>query len=93
MSNHVMAQAMKIAKEKGMTVLSHAEDMEISPYDYRLAENIATAQHIDLAKYLGARLHMCHVSTEEAMGEVIRAKIAKAPVTCEERPSFVVHRQ
>lgn len=86
MSNHVMAQAMKIAKEKGMTVLSHAEDMEISPYDYRLAENIATAQHIHLAKYLGARLHMCHVSTEEAMGEVIRAKIAKAPVTCEVAP-------
>ena len=86
MSNHVMAQAMKIAKEKGMTILSHAEDMEISPYDYRLAENIATVQHIHLAEYLGARLHMCHVSTEEAMSEVIRAKIAKAPVTCEVAP-------
>ena len=55
--------------------------IHISPYDYRLAENIATAQHIHLAEYLGARLHMCHVSTEEAMGEVIRAKIATAPVT------------
>lgn len=86
MSNHVMAQAMKIAKEKRMTILSHAEDMEISPYDYRLAENIATVQHIHLAEYLGARLHMCHVSTEEAMSEVIRAKIAKAPVTCEVTP-------
>ncbi|MDD3192623.1 MAG: dihydroorotase [Oscillospiraceae bacterium] len=86
MSNHVMAQAMKIAKEKGMTILSHAEDMEISPYDYRLAENIATVQHIHLAEYLGARLHMCHVSTEEAMSEICRAKVAKAPVTCEVAP-------
>ena len=77
MSNHVMAQAMKIAKEKGMTILSHARDMEISPYDYRLAENIATVQHIHLAEYLGARLHMCHVSTEEAMSEVIRQKLPR----------------
>ena len=37
-----------------MIILSHAEDMEISPYDYRLAENIATVQHIHLAEYLGA---------------------------------------
>ena len=86
MSNHVMAQAMKIAKEKGLTVLSHAEDMEISPYDYRLAENIATIQHVHLAQSLGARLHLCHVSTVEAMQEVIRAKICKAPVTCEVTP-------
>ena len=86
MSNHVMAQAMKIAKEKRMTILSHAEDMEISPYDYRLAENIATIQHVHLAQSLGARLHLCHVSTVEAMQEVIRAKICKAPVTCEVTP-------
>ena len=85
-SGNVMAKAFAIAAQRGLTIMSHAEDMDISPWDYRLAENIATAQHIHLAKYLGARLHMCHVSTEEAMGEVIRAKIAKAPVTCEVAP-------
>ncbi len=86
MSNYVMAQAMKIAKRKGLTILSHAEDMELSPFDYRLAENIATVQHIHLAGYLGARLHMCHVSTREAMEEIIRAKQAGAPVSCEVAP-------
>lgn len=85
-SNHVMGEAMRIAKEKGLVVLSHAEDMEISPYDYRLAENIATARDIFLAEYYGARLHMCHVSTREAMAAVIEAKKRGAPVTCEVAP-------
>lgn len=89
MSNHVMTQAMKIAKEKGWTVLSHAEDMEISPYDYRLAENIQTVQHIAIAKHVGCKLHMCHVSTAEAMDEVVRAKVEdgeNARITCEVGP-------
>ncbi len=86
MSNLIMARAMEIAKEKGLIVLSHAEDMELSSTDYRLAENIATVQHIHLSQYLGARLHMCHVSTKEAMEEIIRAKRAGAPVTCEVAP-------
>lgn len=85
-SNHVMAQAMRIAREKGLVVLSHAEDMEISPYDYRLAENIATARDIFLSEYTGARLHMCHVSTKEAMADIIAAKKRGAPVTCEVAP-------
>ncbi len=86
MSNLIMARAMEIAKETGLIVLSHAEDMELSSTDYRLAENIATVQHIHLSQYLGARLHMCHVSTKEAMEEIIRAKRAGAPVTCEVAP-------
>lgn len=86
MSNHVMAQAMLVAKKRNWTVLSHAEDMEISGYDYRLAENIATMQHLYLASYLGAKLHMCHVSTKEAMEAVLAAKEKGASVTCEVAP-------
>ncbi|MDD2955151.1 MAG: dihydroorotase [Oscillospiraceae bacterium] len=85
-SNHTMGQAMRIAREKGLVILSHAEDMEISPYDYRLAENIATARDIYLSEYYGARLHMCHVSTKEAMAAVIEAKKRGVPVTCEVAP-------
>ena len=40
--NAVMARAFAIATERGLTVMSHAEDMEISPWDYRLAENLET---------------------------------------------------
>ena len=36
--NATMARAFAICTQKDITVMSHAEDMEISPWDYRLAE-------------------------------------------------------
>ena len=85
-NNFVMWQAMCIAREKGLLVLSHAEDADISPVDYRLAENIETARNILLAEYTGARLHLCHVSTAEAIADVAAAKRRGAHVTCEVTP-------
>ena len=64
--SRVMYEAMRIAAEKGLTVMSHAEDMDLSALDYRLAENLETARNLYLAQSTGARLHMCHVSTKEA---------------------------
>ena len=64
MNNAVMARAFAIATERGLTIMSHAEDREISPWDYRLAENIETVRNCHLAEYYGTRLHMCHVSTK-----------------------------
>ena len=63
-SNEVMARAFAICREKGITLMSHAEDMDISPWDYRLAENIETVRNLHLCEYYGTRLHMCHVSTK-----------------------------
>ena len=57
--NAVMARAFAIATERGLTVMSHAEDMEVSPWDYRLAENLETLRNCHLAEYYGTRLHMC----------------------------------
>ncbi|NCC06615.1 MAG: dihydroorotase [Clostridia bacterium] len=88
-SNYVMWQAMKIAAEKNLIVMSHAEDMDISPYDYRLAENIETARNIFLAEYTGARLHMCHVSTKEALQSVLDAKKRGVKVTSEVTPHHI----
>ena len=88
-SNYVMWQAMKIAAEKNLIVMSHAEDMDISPYDYRLAENIETARNIFLAEYTGARLHMCHVSTKEALQSVLDAKKRDVKVTSEVTPHHI----
>ena len=45
MNNAVMARAFAIATERGLTIMSHAEDREISPWDYRLAENIETVRN------------------------------------------------
>ncbi len=85
-SNHIMAQAMQIAKQKGFIISSHAEDMTISKYDYRLAEDIETARNILLAQYYDARLHMAHVSTQNSMQYIINAKNQNAKITCEVGP-------
>ena len=89
MNNAVMAKAFAIASERGLTVFSHAEDREISPWDYRLAENIETVRNLHLAQYYHTRLHMCHVSTKEALAAVAEAKDHGAPVTCEVTPNHL----
>ena len=81
-----MARAFAIATERGLTVMSHAEDMEISPWDYRLAENLETLRNCHLAEYYGTRLHMCHVSTREAVDMVRQSRRRGALVTCEVTP-------
>ena len=82
----VMAKAFAICHKKGVTVMSHAEDMEISPWDYRLAEDIETVRNLYLAEYYQTRLHMCHVSTRGAIEAIAAAKWRGAPVTCEVTP-------
>ena len=85
-SGNVMAKAFAIAAQRGLTIMSHAEDMDISPWDYRLAENIETVRNLHLSEYYGTRLHMCHVSTKEAMEAIGAAKWKGVPVTCEVTP-------
>ena len=85
-SGNVMAKAFAIAAQRGLTIMSHAEDMDISPWDYRLAENIETVRNLHLCEYYGARLHMCHVSTKEAVEAIGAAKWKGVPVTCEVTP-------
>lgn len=85
-SGNVMAKAFAIAAQRGLTIMSHAEDMDISPWDYRLAENIETVRNLHLSEYYGTRLHMCHVSTKEAAEAIGAAKWKGVPVTCEVTP-------
>ena len=85
-SGNVMAKAFAIAAQRGLTIMSHAEDMDISPGDYRLAENIETVRNLHLSEYYGTRLHMCHVSTKEAVEAIGAAKWKGVPVTCEVTP-------
>ena len=82
----VMAQAFAICHQKGITIMSHAEDMEISPWDYRLAEDLETVRNCWLSEYYQTRLHVCHVSTRGAVEAVRIAKLRGAPVSCEVTP-------
>lgn len=86
MNNAVMARVFALAADRGLTVMSHAEDREISPWDYRLAENIETVRNCHLAEYYTTRLHMCHVSTKESIEAVRIARRHGAHVTCEVTP-------
>lgn len=85
----IMLEAMEVAEKKQLVVMAHTEDEKISPISQRLSENLMTARDIALAKYTGCHLHLCHVSTKEAMDEVVRAKIAGYKITCEITPHHI----
>ena len=87
--SRVMMEAMKIAKENDWVIMSHAESNEFSDIDMRLAENMMTWRDITLAKVTGAKLHMAHVSTKEAMKYIIDGRCSGANVTCEVTPHHI----
>ena len=76
--NATMARAFAICTQRDITVMSHAEDMEISPWDYRLAEDLETVRNCWLSEYYQTRLHMCHVSTRGALEAIQMAKLRGA---------------
>ena len=88
-SNLVMYNAMVKAKEKGLTIMTHAEDKDLTPIDYRISENIITIRDIYLSKTTGAKLHLAHVSTKEAIEEIRKAKSEGVNVTCEVTPHHI----
>lgn len=89
LSDRVMYHAMKKAYSLGKTIISHAENGEITPEDTRLSENIMTVRDIALSEHTGCSLHMAHVSTMEAMRDIIEAKKRDVHVTCEVTPHHI----
>lgn len=95
-------QAMKNAAELGITVFAHCEDKalvnggvvnedEVSrknnlPGISNAVEDIIAARDILLAKETGARLHLCHCSTEGSVKMIAAAKAEGLPVTGEVCP-------
>ena len=77
------------AKEKGFIIMTHAEDMDLTPIDYRISENIITFRDIYLSQVTGARVHFAHVSTEEAIKGIREAKSKGVNVTCEVTPHHI----
>lgn len=89
MDSGIMFKAMEKAKENNWIIMSHAEDHKFSKTDMRLAENMMTLRDIALAKETGARLHMCHVSTKEAIEYITTAKKEYSNITCEVTPHHI----
>lgn len=88
-SNLTSYNSMLIAKEKGFTIMTHAEDMNLTDIDYRISENIITFRDLYLCYVTGARLHLSHVSTKEAIYAIRQAKKNATNVTCEVTPHHI----
>lgn len=89
LSNDLMYKACVEAKKYDKGIMVHAEDPSISSYDYRAAEDLITIRDIYLSKLTGARIHMCHVSTEDSIAAVRLAKELGLNVTCEVTPHHI----
>lgn len=53
-----------------------------------IAEELIVARDLLLAKFTGARLHLCHISTKGAVELIRRAKKEGVRVTCETCPHY-----
>jgi dihydroorotase len=98
----LMRRAMEYAKPFGLTITSHAEDLDLvgsgvmneGPVSTELglkgipwvSEDSATAREVMLAEFTGAHLHVAHVSTKGSIDIVRQAKKRGVNVTCEAAP-------
>ncbi|MDH3870079.1 MAG: dihydroorotase, partial [Desulfuromonadales bacterium] len=101
-SPQLMRRAMEYAKPFGLTIVSHAEDLDLvgsgvmneGPVSTELglkgitwvSEDSATAREVMLAECTGANLHVAHVSTKGSIDIVRQAKKRGVAVTCEATP-------
>ena len=102
MNASLYRKAMKIAKENGISIFAHCEDITMVEGGVMHAdekaqalglkgitnavEDVLVARDILLAKETGVRLHLCHCSTEDSVKLVDAAKKEGLPVTAEVCP-------
>ena len=102
MNASLYRKAMKIAKENGISIFAHCEDITMVAGGVMHAdekaqalglkgitnavEDVIVARDILLAKETGVRLHLCHCSTEDSVKLVDAAKKEGLPVTAEVCP-------
>ncbi len=102
MNSYLMRKALDYSKAFDVPVITHAEDHHLVGQGVmtegalsnelglrgipRAAEEILVARDIALVRLTGARLHIAHVSTREAIEHIRRAKEDGLPVTAEVTP-------
>lgn len=106
MNASLCRKGMKLAKECGISVFSHCEDITMVeggvmnadenakrlnlPGITNSVEDVIAARDILLAKETGVRLHLCHCSTADSVKMVKLAKDAGLPVTAEVCPHHFI---
>ena len=99
-----MRKALELSNENGLLVASHCEDLSIINGGImnkgetseklgvkgmdRASEDYITAREMILASSVGARIHICHVSTEGSAAMIRFAKSRGVRVTCETAPHY-----
>jgi len=102
MNSQVMRHAMEYARDHGLIVVDHCQDLNLAAggamhegrYSTllglkgmnRAAEETQVARDIMLAGITGARVHIAHISTAGSVDLVRRAKQEGMPITCEATP-------
>lgn len=106
MNASLYRKGMKLAKESGISVFAHCEDinmveggvMNADKNTERLGlrgitnsvEDVIVARDILLAKETGVRLHLCHCSTADSVKMIKAAKEEGLPVTGEVCPHHFI---
>lgn len=102
MNASLYRKAMHLAKENGISIFAHCEDITMVEGGVMHAdekakalglkgitnavEDVIVARDILLAKETGVRLHLCHCSTEDSVKLVEAAKKEGLPITAEVCP-------
>jgi dihydroorotase len=100
----VMRAALESAREHGLTLVSHCEDLGLSAGGVMheghvskqmglkgipaASEEVMVKRDISLAKRTGCPLHVAHVSTAGSVALIRRAKEESVPVTAETAPHY-----
>jgi dihydroorotase len=102
MSARVMRRAMEFARSYDLPIIQHCEDLNLSAggdmhegarsvrWGLRgipaASEDVMVARDLVLAQLTGARYHVAHISTRNAVAMVDYARQHGLPVTCEASP-------
>lgn len=103
----LMRKTLEETNKNGLLAVSHCEDLDIINGGIinkgkvseklgvkgmdRASEDSITAREITLAMSCGARIHICHVSTEGCINMIRDAKKAGVRVTCETAPHYFMY--
>ena len=98
----LMRRALEYARTLGLPILGHEEDLTLNPHGHMhegavstrlglpgipaVAEEAMIARDALLAGLTGGKVHVCHISTRQAVEIVRRAKADGVPITAEACP-------
>jgi len=105
MNASMMQQALAAARDHGLLVISHSEDLSFSEGGQmnagtvarrlgyagipNAAEFVMVARDIAMSEMTGARLHIAHVSTRQSVMAIRKAKEKGLPVSAETAPHYL----